>query len=783
MDRRDRSAPPPASGNYNIAPPPFATSSSPPITHNSPPQQMPPPAAQRPLPSQPSAATGVPHPQYTPLQYQHRYHPSQPGYAGHLPQTFGHDSMPYGQHFNHHPPGYAPPYAPHPSYGQPYGYGQYPGYCLPPPHFSSQYFTSTSHFMGMGTTTQPVPSAPQPGHRWNPPLAQTPQYRVPAYGVDNERVLHLYGRRLPPVSVSGDFVAILQLQKAIDSNGLMVQEGLPEANTHAVRVSALYHEQTGALPDIEHDANFRLHQLSPEELQQFGITEKEIDDRCPGVSQHAGSPPFKEPLVDRALTFLNTLGKYHHHGKLGGPRVWQVCVTTNSRGSHRFQHYKAAGTTAPTHTFHLFREIVGRGHDYTERWKGFVLGPGAPIPVRERVEYPPSTSRGHQRIQATEAEFQNAEEESEDDDSADHATPTPTTSTTASKTNSSMSPSLSTIKIQSPGLLLTRKLHHFDGISCPARDTRARFPAHLSDSALLTGLVHPEDICGTLLLDLAARNSNKRIANHVLALYQALPGTRNKAMNANGITKRITLALQARAAREGRGYECVKAAFDAERKRNGAFAKEEARLGVRDRIPSMLGVVKRRRERREKTGESEDEDDGTPVPVPGKRARKSRAAVKTESEDEMEEELRDLDEMQMKSQRSGQKKRKFLVKQEEDDDDDEEDDEEDGLEPATKKTRRTAVVETDVEAPRTLRSRKSRVSYCAAAAMADLDDDEEEEEEEVKAENFSEMGAEEDREAAAASKFLKAFEEGHDSDESEFEGSDDDDEGEDDDDD
>lgn len=549
---------------------------------------------------------------------------------------------------------------------------------------------------------------------------------------DHSILMPLYGPRFAAAIITGDFLALAELQKAVSVARLMVQETQPEANAHSFRVSARYHEKTGALPDIDGDKGFALHLLSSDELRSYDISEERVEPGAFSRFRHLGAPPFKDTTIDKALLLLDALGKYHQRGKSGGPRTWQVCVTTNNGGSYRVQLFKRKPLDIATHTLHLYREILGTTHHYQEIWKGFVLSPDAPIPVKEQVSSTTFTSSGGKDSSVFPDRLDRGYES--DNESMSETLPVMRQSSRASSDRSS-----SVIRIISPGQLITRKLNGFEGVSCPDRDTRPCFPAHLTDEQLLTGMVHPEDICGTLLLDLAKRNSNKKIAAHVLALYNALPGRRNKAMNPNCITKRITLALQSQAAKQGKDFETLKDAYYAERKANGAQAKEEAKRGGSP-------AVRRRRVGRPRKAEAEHS---------GKRARKSPSLSSIDSEDDLEDELRDLHETERPTKRMRMSKTS-LVKRELKGEEGEEE-----KKPVVKKARQSTVIDTATSAPRTLRSRKSVVNY---AVMEDPDF-------KIKKESGSdEDGGGDDRKEATRVKKEES------SDESDFEGGDDEDE-------
>lgn len=593
-----------------------------------------------------------------------------------MPSNFTPNTMPHVQGGGYYPASYQYPYAPVPY--MPQYYHAAPVHALPTPQYGAEYYAR----------------APQPSHGWHPPPAPMqsftshspppPNQHSALKGViqDHSMLMPIHGPRFGAVTVTGDLLALAELQKAVFVVQLMVQETQPEANAHSLRVSARYHEQTGALPVIDGDTSFALHLLSSDELQSYGISEERVEPGAFSRFQHLGAPPFKDATIDKALLLLEALGKYHQNGKTDGPGVWQVCVITNYAGIYRVQLFKRKPLDVATHTLHLYREIIGTAHHYQEIWKGFVLSPDAPIPAQEQVSSSTSmSSGGKDRL--------NHGYESDDESSSD-TLPVIDQSSRASSDRSS-----SVIRIISPGQLITRKLNGFEGVSCPDRDTRPCFPAHLTDEELLTGMVHPEDICGTLLLDLAKRNSNKKIAAHVLALYNALPGRRNKAMNPNCITKRITLALQSQAAKQGKDFETLKNAYYAGRKANGAQAKEEAKRGGSP-------AVRRRRVGRPRKAEAER---------PGKRARKSPSLSSIDSEDDLEEEFRDLHETERPAKRMRTTKTS-LVKREFKDELDEEE-----KKPMVKKARQSTAIDTAASAPRTLRNRKSVVNY---AVMDDL---------------------------------------------------------------
>ena len=599
-----------------------------------------------------------------------------------MPSNFAPNTMAHVQGGGYYPASYQYPYAPAPY--MPQYYHAPPAYASPTPQYGAEYFAR----------------APQPSHGWHPPPAPMqsftshspplPNQHSATKGVtqDHSMLMPIHGPRFGAVTVTGDLLALAELQKAVSVARLVVQETQPEANAHSFRVSARYHEQTGALPHIDGDTSFALHLLSSDELHSYGISEERVEPGAFSSVQHLGAPPFKDTTIDKALLLLEALGRYHQNGKSEGPRVWQVCVTTNNAGNYRVQLFKKKPLDVTTHTLHLYRDIVGTAHHYQEIWKGFVLVPDAPIPVKEQIPSATLKSSGGNDSSVFPDRLERGY--GSDNESSSDTLPVIDQSSRASSDRSS-----SVIRIISPGQLITRKLNGFEGVSCPDRDTRPRFPAHLTDEVLLTGMVHPEDICGTLLLDLAKRNSNKKIAAHVLALYNALPGRRNKAMNPNCITKRITLALQSQAAKQGKDFETFKDAYYAERKANGAQAKEEAKRG-------SSPAVRRRRVGRPRKAEAERS---------GKRARKSPSLSSIDSEDDLEEELRDLHETERPAKRMRMTKTS-LVKRELKDELDEEEEK-----PVIKKARRSTAINTAASAPRTLRNRKSVVNY---AAMDDL---------------------------------------------------------------
>lgn len=389
----------------------------------------------------------------------------------------------------------------------------------------------------------------------------------------------LFGKVDPRyITIAGTADAVAQLQNAIAVERLMVESH--QRGCHDAFIASLkYLQARGAIADNTMEdtgkGRFALDEMSGYERAAFDVSDADFLVDPANSVQNLSDPPF-QGNVDFLLGLLRVLKKYHAYWE--GTSFRLGIVTKRETGDYQVQIIKAQEEEDDlTDTVWLYRECVGdfkvQG-GWTELWHAFVLRPGAPHPTK-------------QIFQPRERKSFNGSEESYGNPSTAASSPLKrkqpqnTTSQGQSRNAASQVPMAAPPMAAAPPTNTAPMMAPAQAIphGIPARLSRsgaqikqdkAHLFQHLTDEEILSGSVHPEDICGSLMLRLVPNHSNTEIHACLNKLFERLNPVKPKKLTAaSAITKRWTLSLKHFCKRDGFDFKAEKKRYKALRKQNG----------------------------------------------------------------------------------------------------------------------------------------------------------------------------------------------------------------------
>ncbi|CZT23579.1 uncharacterized protein RCC_09293 [Ramularia collo-cygni] len=189
---------------------------------------------------------------------------------------------------------------------------------------------------------------------------------------------YVFAQPGPLIQIFGRKVAIDELHKGIEGEGLAVRPDQPDHASTALEQSLDLLRAKNAFPDNE--ALLRFTAQSPELQLAGGITPEDWVIR--ETVLNCVYPPFhfQQLNVDFVLAFLRVAQKCHSE-----ERVYQlVILTQTTQVQYRVDKLLTIFDAPATHSVYLYRHFV-RGQDgaIVENWKGFMLRPGAREPTPE----------------------------------------------------------------------------------------------------------------------------------------------------------------------------------------------------------------------------------------------------------------------------------------------------------------------------------------------------------------------------------------------------------------
>ncbi|KAK5118709.1 hypothetical protein LTR85_007915 [Meristemomyces frigidus] len=360
-------------------------------------------------------------------------------------------------------------------------------------------------------------------------------------------ISNLFGFATPNVPVFGSEEAIAELTSAIDRDSLFIQpQGTPLPSDN-IKIAYQHLQRKGVFPQAAQLQGLR--ELTPQAGLALGISPEDyVLDPADAVT---ATPPFKTLDVDRVLGALRAVAKYFNksgnhaveNSQTHAYQVGIVTMTVEPDGGPLFQAqlFRSQHETPPNGTLWLYRWCVGDGAgSYHEKWRALGDGTFDMATVSDDVQQvlsPPlvnhtNKKRAHDTLNDADAGVEDQ------------------TVTTASDDQ----PQRSTKK-----------------------QRRNLDPASVPDDALFTQ--DPESITGPIILRLASHYGNTELFERIndgLAAKQ-LPLVRS----CNVITRRITLAIQSRAARSKElTVESVRKELNEAREKNGVRARMYAKTRV-----------------------------------------------------------------------------------------------------------------------------------------------------------------------------------------------------------